>query len=108
MKYEKFLTLTLTLQKKSRELDQLYKNNVDLINFTDDYAKVISILIEEIYGKSGLDWFEWFCWENNFGQGGLNANDKDGNPICYSHESLWNFLEGDRKSNKKTNKKTKK
>jgi hypothetical protein len=29
---------------------------------------------------------------------GFDASDKDGNPIAYSYESLWNMLEAEYKS----------
>lgn len=93
MTYENFLKVTLSLQRQSRILSDLYSNNVDLVSFTDPYEQIISLLIKEIYGESGYDWFSWFCWENNFGTGELEARDEKRNPICYSHESLWEFLE---------------
>lgn len=92
MTYENFLKVTLSLQKEGRVISDLYKLNIDLIEFVDPYHKIICTLIEEIYGTNGLDWFNWFCWENDFGQKGLEAFD-NGNRICYSHESLWDFLE---------------
>jgi hypothetical protein len=93
MTYETFLQVTLELQKQDHIIDNLYKNNVDLLEFVDPYHKIITLLIEEVYGKEGIDWWSWFCYENDFGQKGLEAWDKDGTPICYSFESLWEYLE---------------
>lgn len=118
MKYERFLKITLSLQKQDRVLSNLNDNGVDLVNFTDPYGIIINELITEIYGKRGADWFNWFCWESDFGQRDWSKGDtyrmnedgtselihKDGevrfgaydennNPICYSHESLWEYLE---------------
>jgi hypothetical protein len=103
MTYEKFLKITLSLQKQDRILDTLYKNNVDLIEFVDPYHAIITELIEEVYGEEGKDWFSWFCYESDFGTKGIQAWDEKGKPICYSHESLWEFLEGlnSKKSKKK-------
>lgn len=97
MTYENFLMVALQLQKQHRVLQELNKNHVDLVNFVDPYHSIISILIEEVYGEQGLGWFEWFCYENDFGQKGLEAWDKDKNPICYSFESLWKYLETNHK-----------
>ena len=97
MTYENFLKVTLSLQKESRVISELYKLNVDLIEFLDPYHQIISLLIEEVYGKEGAEMFDWFCWENDFGQKGLKAFDKAGNSIYHSHESLWAFLESIRK-----------
>ena len=93
MTYERFLKIILGLQKESRVIKNLYDNGVDLINFTDSYQAIINELIDEVYGTEGGDWFSWYCWENDFGQRGLEAFDENKNPICYSHESLWEYLE---------------
>ena len=93
MTYERFLKIILGLQKEDRVIKNLYDNGVDLINFTDSYQVIINELIEEVYGEGGEDWFSWYCWENDFGQKGLEALDENEKPICYSHESLWKYLE---------------
>jgi hypothetical protein len=97
MTYERFLKITLQLQKEDRVLDTIYQSGVDLINFVDPYHDIIGELIKEIYGDIGYDRWSWFCYENEFGQGGLTSYDKDGNIICHSLESLWEYLETLRK-----------
>ena len=93
MTYENFLKITLQLQKQDKIISNLHKNNVDLLEFVDPYHHITAVLIEEIYGKEGYDWFSWFCFENEYGTKGLEAWDADKKPICYSHESLWEYLE---------------
>jgi hypothetical protein len=93
MTYETFLKITLELQKQDRIVDNLYKSNVDLLEFIDPYHGLIYLLIKEIYGEEGVDWFSWFCYENDYGQGTLEAWDENKNRICYSLESLWEYLE---------------
>ena len=93
MTYENFLKVILQLQKQDRVIDNLYKNKVDLIEFVDPYHGIVQTLMKEIYGEEGVDWFNWYCYENNFGTKGLEAWDADKNPICYSHETLWEYLE---------------
>ena len=93
MTYETFLKLTLELQKQERIVDDLYKNKIDLLEFIDPYHGLIHLLIKEIYGEEGVDWWSWFCYENDYGQKGLEAWDENKNRICYSLESLWEFLE---------------
>jgi hypothetical protein len=100
MTYKRFLKVVLRLQKQKRVVAGLYELNVDLINFTDDYHAIITELIKEIYGNKGYDWFSWYCDENDFGQGTLQAWDKDKKPIAYSLESLWELLEMDYKLKK--------
>ena len=93
MTYGKFLKITLGLQKQDRIINDLYKQKIDLIEFVDPYHVIITELIYEIYGIEGGDWFFWFCYENDFGTKGLEAWDENKNRICYSHESLWEYLE---------------
>lgn len=93
MTYETFLKITLELQKQERIVDDLYKNKIDLLEFIDPYHGLIHLLIKEIYGEEGVDWFSWFCYENDYGRGTLEAWDADKNLICYSFESLWEYLE---------------
>lgn len=93
MTYENFLKVILQLQKQDRIIDNLYKNKVDLVEFVDPYHGIVQTLMKEIYGEEGVDWFNWYCYENNFGTKGLEAWDADKNPICYSHETLWEYLE---------------
>jgi len=93
MIYETFLKITLELQRQERIVDDLYKNKIDLLEFIDPYHSLIHLLIKEIYGEEGVDWFSWFCYENDYGQGTLEAWDENKNRICYSLESLWEYLE---------------
>ena len=93
MTLEKFTELINTLQTESDIISDLYKNKVDLIEFVDPYHSIITLLITEIYGEEGHDWFSWFCYENDFGKKKMEAWDENENPICYDVESLWRFLE---------------
>lgn len=97
MTYENFLRVTLSLQKQERLIKDLDNLNVDLFTFVDPYHGIIYNLIKEIYGAEGADMFSWFCYDNDFGQNGLDNFDKAGNRICFSHESLWAYLESLRK-----------
>jgi hypothetical protein len=92
MTYSDFSVIVETLQKQSDLLNDLYHKNVDLFEIVDPYDVVIRTLLTEIYTAEGYDWFSWFCYENDFGTGTLDANDENG-PICYDVKSLWEFLE---------------
>jgi hypothetical protein len=120
MTYERFLKINLTLQKQERLLSKLYKQKVDLLDLVDPYQEVIGELIKEVYGEEGWDWWSWFCYEADYGQkdfskypvfeGGKvvkeageprwGAHDEKGNPICYSWESLYEYLESIRTKKK--------
>ena len=93
MTYETFLKITLELQRQERIVDDLYKNKIDLLEFIDPYHGLIHLLIKEIYGEEGVDWWSWFCYENDYGEKGLEAWDENKNRICYSLESLWEHME---------------
>jgi hypothetical protein len=92
MKYSDFSDVVEILQKQSDLVSELYLKKVDLLEFADPYDGIIRILLTEIYTAEGYDWFTWFCYENDFGKGTLDAHDETG-PICYDVKSLWEFLE---------------
>ena len=94
MTYENFLKVILQQQKCDRIITEAYKLKIDLIEFGDPYHDIINTLIKEIYGKKGYDWYSWFCCEAEYGQKNKHAAwDDDGTPICYSFETLWEYLE---------------
>ena len=92
MTYSEFSCIIETLQKQSDLVGELYIKKVDLLEFADPYDVIIRILLTDIYTAEGYEWFSWFCYENDFGTGRLDANDENG-PICYDIKSLWEFLE---------------
>lgn len=90
MKYETFEKLITELQSISGRYSKLYDLGVDLINYDEPNQKVISLLMEELFGKDGMGWIDWFVYERISHSGEiLKAWDKDGNEICYNIESLW-------------------
>lgn len=93
MTLENFTELITLLKFNNRQVDNAYKIGIDLYELTDPLHKVITLLIEEAYGTEGEDWFGWYCYENDYGTGGLEAYDKDKNPIAYNIKSLWELLE---------------
>lgn len=93
MTYENFLEVITAIEKQDKAVSALYDLKVDLIEWTDPYGAIIGKLLKEIYGEEGVDWFNWYCYENNFGTGGLEAWDENKNPICYNTKSLWEYLE---------------
>ena len=98
MNLETFTRIIETLQRESETIGDLYQKKVDLIEFVDPYHSVITLLITEIYGEEGHDWFSWFCYENDFGKGSLEAWDENGKPFCQDVKSLWEYLEEKRKT----------
>jgi len=102
MNYSNFLKVILKQQLLDKQIEEAYKLKIDLIDFVDEYNQISSILIKEIYGEDGYELYSWFCYENDYGHKDCNiidgeiqynATDGKGNPICYSFESLWEYLE---------------
>jgi hypothetical protein len=122
MTFETFSAIILIIKNQSEKLSGLNSLGVDLVNFVDPYNDIISRCIKEFYGDDGLDWFDWFCYESDFGQRDWSkaatyvknddgtstkiheageprwgATDKEGNPICHSILSTWEYLENNHK-----------
>lgn len=117
MEYQTFSQIILRLKQEEERTSKLRKLGVDVLELNDGLHKIINLLIGEIYGQEGLDWFSWFCYESDFGdkdwsqhdcyqeidgkmvkvhekgEARHGATDEDGNPICYSIESTWEYLE---------------
>ena len=98
MTYENFLKVIEKQQSLDKQINEAYKLKIDLVDFVDGYHEIITTLIKEIYGSDGYEWYSWFCYENDYGINGVRAWDKDENPICYSFESTWEYLETNCKS----------
>jgi hypothetical protein len=117
MEYKTFSKIISLLKQESDRSQKLIKMGVDILDVNDGLHQIICLLIEEIYGEEGLDWFSWFCYESDFGKKDWSlhdcyqnvdgkmvkirekgetqygASDENGNPICYSIKSTWQFLE---------------
>lgn len=123
MTYENFLKLTLGIKKTQEDSSKLYKLGVDLIEANEGFHKIIRALLDEIYTEEGIQWLDWFMYESDFGQKDWSlkpsyenvdgimvktheagevrygATDKNGEPICYSFESTWEYLKQYEKRN---------
>jgi hypothetical protein len=119
MKYENFLKVIMTQRKMEEQVAKAYDLKINLMDFVDDYHLITKTLLTEIYGEQGYDWYTWFCYENEYGEKDWSksptlikqddgnfvtlehsevvhgATDENGNPICYSFLSLWEFLESE-------------
>ena len=90
MRYETFEKLITELQGISDKYEKLYALGVDLLNYDEPNQRAISLLMEELFGKEGKEWIDWFLYERVSHSGEiLEAWDKDNNPICYDIKSLW-------------------
>jgi hypothetical protein len=88
MSYENFEKLILKLEDISDRYSNLYNLGVDFMRYDED--KIISLLMEELFGEEGLDWIEWYLYERKSPSGEiLKALDKEGREICHNIRSLW-------------------
>lgn len=118
MEFEKFDKIVTALKKHDDNVTAAYQLNIDLIDFCDPLQVIVSELIKEIYGVEGYEWFSWFCYENDYGEkdwsegeipirvkkdegtwttkehkDGYGAHDENGDPICHTIKSTWEYLE---------------
>jgi hypothetical protein len=126
MEHIHFLTLLLGYKKFSEDISSLHDLGFDLMegkyNLTHPIELMLAASIKSHYGEEGWGWVEWFIYESDYGQKDFStaptyrtkedgttevleskihgAEDKDGNPICYSYESLWEYLEKEYKQKK--------
>jgi hypothetical protein len=60
----------------------------------DPVQSVVSHLIGSIYGKVGLDVFDWWCYEKEWGtRTDLTMTDAEGKIFCNTIEELHEYLE---------------
>ena len=78
----------------------LYKIGFDLHEgeypTVEQVEKILDTVIESHYGKEGVDWVTWFIFESNWGEkdwSTCDACNENGELICYSFESLYEYLE---------------
>jgi hypothetical protein len=103
MTYENFLKALFAYKKVSESLSELHYIGMDFYEGKYQLASLHQELFESVfeshYTTEGIEWIDWFVYDNNWGTGGLEATDSDGSPIAHSYESLWELLEKDYKLN---------
>lgn len=118
MTYSNFLRSMLTYQKISRDLSELADIGIDFFEgkykMSELTYSLFSSTFESHYTKEGIEWIDWFIFDGEWGLKDFNKNRKEGEklewgatkngkPIAYSFESLWELLEEDYKISHKNN-----
>ena len=93
MKFKDFKNYLDKTKKVSDNIDSLYKLNIDLINFSDQFFEVELLLLREIYTEEGIDWITWYRFERHNDDTNPQAWDENKNPICGSPKALWEYVE---------------
>lgn len=92
MKFKEFKKIVELHQETNKMFDALYDLGFDFLE-NDKFPvwansdKMFSHLMESHYTDEGLDWINWFIYDNEFGTNGLTAYDNQV-PICYDLKSL--------------------
>lgn len=98
MKLEVFKEIVEKLKNRAQKESDAYFAGIDLFEFTNDFHSIISILIGAYYGKDGLETFDWWCYEKNWGsRTDLTMTDQTGNLLCQTLEDLHEYLEKNKK-----------
>jgi hypothetical protein len=96
MSYEYFLKILLTYKKFHEDLRDLYGDGFDFYDgkyrLSEQMDNFLEIFLNVQYTPEGSDWINWFIFENDYGQRGLDAKDEHGELICHSFESTWEYV----------------
>lgn len=88
---QKAFDMVQKIQKNEREIKDVLGIDVfETPSFTEFY-NMFDLLICSHYTEEGQDWIFWWCYENDFGNNGLEAYDKD-NLICRSFDELYEYV----------------
>ena len=93
MKLEIFKDIVSKIQEQDLIIDKAYAAGIDLTNLFDPIQQIVSHLIGSIYGSSGKETFDWWCFDNEYGTKGLEMTDQNGNLLCQTIEDLHSYLE---------------
>jgi len=101
MTFENFFNIIDCYKRGSEMISELHDFGFDLMEgryqLSDILYQQLQNSIRFVYGDEGLDWVEWFIFENNYGENKMSATDEDGKLICQTHEELFQFLEKNHK-----------
>jgi hypothetical protein len=109
MNYEQFNKIITEYRKLITDISELGSMGFD---FYEGKYKLISPIenilfttLELFYTNEGIDWISWFMYESDFGDrnwktisnddshDGYGAHDENGNPICHTMVSLFDYIE---------------
>jgi len=98
MKLDVFKEIVAQLKLMDEKENKLYESGLDIYNFNDNYQFVITHLIGSIYGHSGLETFQWWCYDKNWGaREDITMKSQDGAELCRTVEELHEYLEKNKK-----------
>ena len=97
MTFESFFNIIDCYKRGSEMISDLRDLGFDLMEgkfqLSDILFEQLQNSIRSIYGEEGLDWVEWFIFENDYGDKKMSAHDENGVLICQTYEELFLYLE---------------
>jgi hypothetical protein len=88
MTKEAFIDLIERMKSTAETINQAYQLKIDLVEFSDQWEQIITILLKELFTEEGYDWICWWTHED-----GRKAWEKDGTDIPMdTAEDLYNYL----------------
>lgn len=96
MNKEEFIKIVNNCKLINTRVHEYYEFGIDLIEVKNSPIEPINSIVDtifrSIYNKIGVEWIDWFMWENDFGESGLEAFDGD-KLICQTVEDLFDYIE---------------
>jgi hypothetical protein len=96
MKFKEFKKIIKTYKQTTKQFQELYNLGFDFLEnekfpVWQGLDKLLQLTFKSHYSVEGIDWINWFIYENNYGNGGLTADD-NGLPICTDLKSLHKYI----------------
>ncbi len=96
MQQKEFKKLIKNYKSLSNKLSKLHNLGFDFyegkFELMSDIEKLFDITIESHYNEEGVEWINWFIYENDYGKRNLEAKNGD-ELICYDIKSLHEYIE---------------
>lgn len=118
MTYEEFLSVLMPYKKLNEDFSELYRMGFDFLEgkykLEENVSRIVDGFLNSHFTEEGVDWINWFMFENDWGtkdwsklpvydmEGKLihdadpmkayGAKDENGNPICFSFESTYEYV----------------
>lgn len=97
MTKENFINLINEYKKFIEYTNEYYKFGIDFYEskfpIIKPVEKILFISLESVYETLGIDWIDWFIYEDEFGAKELEAWDAEGKLICQTAGDLYDYIE---------------
>jgi hypothetical protein len=97
MTYEQFVSILTNYKRYNEIISEAYDVGFDLLEGKYSTISQMEQIVQDCflshYTKEGWEWLEWFTFENQYGQAGLEARDENGNLIFQSFLDAYEELE---------------